>query len=288
MSRELDVKNTMALIAGMNIPPAPAILQKVHAELQRDEPQLATIANLIASDVGLSALVLKTINSPFFSLRAPVRSIQHATSMLGLGNTINIVAGLALMRSLDDGRSDEKLWETPLLVAKIAAAIARRFPGISADEAYMIGLFHNAGQILMGQHFDAYPAFQRDHAGASAADTITEEDRVFRTNHAVVGYFLGRTWGLERPVCNVIRDHHDTARRLWEDNPHDPAEKEKLLLAVLKMAEHVERCYSTGGADPEWVAIQDHVLGYAGMSQPDFEELRDNLMDMVSTSLQSG
>ena len=282
MSRDLDAKNTKSLIAGMTIPPAPDILQKVQAELRKDEPQLAMIANIIASDLGLSALVLKTVNSPFFSLRIPVRSIQHATSMLGLANTINIVAGLALMQTLGNAKNDQRTWETPLVIAKISAAIAGRFKGVSSDEVYMLGLFHNAGQILLCQHFDGYQAFVRENSRFSAADTLLKEDQRFKTNHAVVGYFLGRTWGLDKMVCHVIRDHHSTAERLRENHSHDPVEKEKLLLAILKMAEHIERCCSNIKEDPEWYAIEEQVLVFAGISQPDFDELRDNLLDMIN------
>ncbi|WP_218649995.1 HDOD domain-containing protein [endosymbiont of Lamellibrachia barhami] len=44
-------------------------MKQLHQELQKDEPVLMDIANIISQDVGMSALILQTINSSFFGLR---------------------------------------------------------------------------------------------------------------------------------------------------------------------------------------------------------------------------
>lgn len=284
MSKELDVKDTMALIAGIKIPPAPTVLKRLHAELQKDEPEIARISGIIAEDIGLSALVLKTVNSPFFALKSHVKSIQHATSLLGLANTINIVAGLALMQSLGGEESDQKHWDESLFIARVAAAIAARFPGVNADEAYMLGLFHDAGKILLNQAFTGYDSFWTGLPLEGVEDLVQREDERFKTNHATVGYFLARTWGLDTDVCSVIRDHHDTARRIWENPPQDPAERQKLLLCILKMAEQIEYLHRSLPDNPEWQQIGMEVLGYVGLSEPDFEELSDQMLELVKAA----
>lgn len=281
---ELSVNETLGLISGLKIPPAPVILQKLHTELQKDEPEVQKVANIIAEDVGLSALVLKTVNAPVFGLKTSVRSIQHATSLLGLSNTINIVAGLALMQSLGGSGNDEKMWDSALLTARYSAGLAQKFPNVTADEAYMLGLFHNAGEILMRQNFEQFQHF-RLNLPPEGVDNLTElEQQGFKTDHAVVGYYLARTWGLDLPVCQAIRDHHDVPRRLQESVRTDPEEREKMMLCVLKMAEQMERIEATGKSDAEWDMIRDDVLAYVGLSEPDFHDLTDSLSEIIQAA----
>lgn len=284
MSTELGLDHTRSLIAGMTIPPAPDILNRLHAELQKDEPELPVIANIIAEDPGLSALVLKTVNAPFFGMKATVRSIQHATGLLGLMNIVNIVAGLALTQHLGRDPLDDAHWEAQRYVARCAAALARRLGGVSPDEAYMLGLFHDAGQVLMRRRFEDYGTLQEGTERLPGPQRVEQEQQRYRTDHATVGYFLARTWHLDKALCNVIRDHHDAARRLDEHARQDDDEREKRLLCLLKMAEQIEFRHAGGRDDPEWDAIRDLLLTDCGLSEPDFEDLADEIMELVLSS----
>ncbi len=39
----------------------------------------------------------------------------------------------------------------------------------------------------------------------------------YNTDHAVLGYFLVNSWGLDRDIADVIRDHHNTKDCLTEN-----------------------------------------------------------------------
>jgi HD-like signal output (HDOD) protein len=59
--------------------------------------------------------------------------------------------------------------------------------------------------------------------------------------------------------------------------------KQKTLLAILKMAEHICGCSFTLGQqkeDHEWSAIQTSILDYVGFSEYDFEILKDTIRDL--------
>lgn len=63
------------------ISPCPKILLELSAEARKDEPDLNRIEKLISAYVGLSAALIKTVNSPCYGLRTKVNSIMQAISI---------------------------------------------------------------------------------------------------------------------------------------------------------------------------------------------------------------
>ena len=108
----------------------------------------------------------------------------------------------------------------------------------------------------------------------------SENDRL-DTNHAVVGYYVAKSWNLPRHICDAIAQHHNVQGVFSEDSSRDS--KLKTLLAILKMAEHICGCYRTLGQqdeDHEWGGIQTTILEYVGFSEYDFDILKETIRDL--------
>lgn len=65
---------------GIYIPPQPAIIEQI----REVSPDLPKIAQLIGKDAGISANILRTVNSPAFNLPNKIGSINQAVMLLGL------------------------------------------------------------------------------------------------------------------------------------------------------------------------------------------------------------
>lgn len=283
MAQELDFDRTEAILDGMHIPEQPQALLDIRRELGNEHADIGRVVACIEKDVGLAALVLRTVNSPFFGCARDVQSLSHATMMLGLQNIANVVTGLALRRSVEQagGPQPKHFWKSPANVALLAAQIARRLTGVSPDEAYMAGLFRDVGEAMLAQRFPDYlSTIAQARAELDDAHHFTDpEDRRFDTNHAVVSYWVSRSWGLPAAVCNVIRDHHVAHSRLCGYE----SDGELALLAVLKVAEHVdERFWGTEGL--EWSVVREPIASYFGMSEVELGDLVEDLLDMLASS----
>ena len=208
LNTPLSYEATSQLLQSIRIPSAPAVFMDLHALMQKDEPDIDAVATTIARDPGLAALVLKTLNSPFFGLRNKVTSIRQATILLGLLNVSNIVAGLALKRAMEDagGPMPDHYWDSPVNIGMVAARLTQYFGGVPPDEAYMLGLFHNVGMPLMMERF---PDFLHVVREPGCGGVTACEDRHYQTNHAVIGYYVSRSWGLPEHVGELILRHHD-------------------------------------------------------------------------------
>lgn len=267
-----------AVPSGLFIPPQPRLLQEIAAA----GDDLDRIADLIAADPGMAAAVLKTVNSPVYGFRRNVVAIRQAVLLLGLKSASQIVNGLQLRMAMQalpaGGIKLDEFWDTAQDVANIAAVVARQLNVGLVDEAYALGLFHNAGVAILALSQPGYlDAVRRSYADPHANLTAIEFASV-QTNHAAVGYRVARVWKLPPLLCDAIRLHHAFARSFIEADHDADNEQLAMLLCVLKIAEHFARLHQRLGGqavDHEWEQIQDAVLNTIGLSAVDFVDLRD-------------
>ncbi|GAA5315874.1 MAG: HDOD domain-containing protein [Candidatus Pelagadaptatus aseana] len=279
---DLSQEQVQKVLQGISIPPQPQIMVDLQMEQMMPDCDINAIAKLISQDIGLAGSVLKTVNSPLYGLGNNITSINQAVNLLGVNSVINLVNGLSIRGELSDDQivAMGKFWDSSMEVAMAAAAIAKNIGFPCPDEAYTLGLFHNCGIPLLMMRFDNYPeVLKRAYADPERRIIDTENDEL-NTNHAVVGYYVAKSWNLPTYLCQAIHEHH-SIRKIVDDESADP--KKKTLLAVLKMAEHICGNYRTLGdqeVDNEWQIISESVLLYVGLSQYDFESLQQQISEM--------
>jgi EAL and modified HD-GYP domain-containing signal transduction protein len=103
-------------------------------------------AKVIETDIGLSAKLLRFINSAFFALRKKVISIEQAAVYFGLKNIKNFILVLAM----NDYAAVENplLWRKSLVRAKLMEEFSKNVLPDKTSEAYLVGLFSLIDRIL--------------------------------------------------------------------------------------------------------------------------------------------
>ncbi len=107
------------------------------AVLQDPRIQLEDLQTRIALDVGLSVRLLRYINSAFFGLRQPVKSIAQALALLGLERIRPWVA-MTLLASIDDKPTE--LTITALARARFCELAAKERGHANGNETFTVGL----------------------------------------------------------------------------------------------------------------------------------------------------
>lgn len=276
MAVELSTEQIRSMLQGISIPPQPQIMVDLQMEQLAPDCTIQGITRLISRDVGLSGSIIKTVNSAFFGLKNKISTVQQACQLLGIDCVVNIVNALSIRGEL----SDEEIvglglfWDSATDVAMMAANIAKQIGVHAPDEAYTLGLFHNCGIPLLMERFANYGDVMREAYAHPEPRIIDVENRLLRTNHAVVGYYVAKSWNLPAYLCEAIHDHH-SAQEIFSDQDY-PDTRKKNLLAILKMAEHLCGIHRTLGGqdiDLEWQQLQEDVLIYVGLSAYEFQNL---------------
>lgn len=268
-----------ATLKGFSIPPRPQVLVSLSQEMNRDEPDLKRIARQIGGDVGLSAAVLKTVNSPFFGLKKKISSVTQAVSLLGLKSVEQLVTSIMLRNSfVAESRALERFWDTAERSAGIAAHIAQALPNCPRDDAYSFGLFHNAAIPILNQRFPSYlqTLSAAVHAGSRAVTEV--EDERHAVNHATLGYLIAKAWFLPLPICEGILRHHD-ASVFADDDAISP--QALTLISIAHLAEHLNDAQTEKGSHAQWDGVREPVLEYLGLEEGEYENLKEEIAELM-------
>lgn len=254
------------------LPEQPKILARIESLAHQPQLNIRNLATLVIQDVGLSALILKAVNSSYFGLENRIGSIEQAIALLGLEQTLNIARTESLRRAggveahaLANSRITARSRGIATLCSIIAAKqfTPSRLP---SEHAYMIGQFHDCGiGVLMRDYPDYCETL--DAKEEERWPDLIEQDRLNETDHALVGCMLAENWGLPNPVCQAIRHHHDIQQA---------AEEALDLVATLQMAMHLYNGM-TGNDDSEWVTSGSLVLQALELEPDDAETFEEEV-----------
>jgi putative nucleotidyltransferase with HDIG domain len=187
------------------------------------------LERVILRDQATTARVLRVANSAFYGLRGEVSTLSRAIVILGF-NTLRsvILTGVSEALHVRKGScfKDRILWEHSVAVALAARTIAQECGYPAAEEAYVGGLLHDIGKVVL----DANLAHEYEQVIESVYNEgrsfLDAENDVLGFDHAEVGGLVVRRWNLAAPLHEAVRLHHQ---------PVD-AEVDPVLCAIVSLA----------------------------------------------------
>jgi HD-like signal output (HDOD) protein len=273
--RHLSAPGADALVRDLGIPPRPQILTELSKEMQRPEPDLQRIARTVASDVALTAAVLRLANSPAYGVSRKVETLGQALSLLGLKQIGVMVTGLVMRKVLrTDGPQLTRFWDVSAKRSWALSVLARGLRGVDIDVAQTFGLFCDVGIPLLMQRFADYgKTLQAANAEAVRSFTEVEQD-AHQTDHALMGGLMARSWGVSQVVCLAIRTHHDYA--VFRDpKVPDPVAR---LVAMGLIAETAIQEFARMNTSTEWAKGGDGAMGALMLSEHDVHDWVEKLV----------
>lgn len=268
------------ITSSYQVPVKPDILTEIQSLAAEDEPDITQISNLIASDVGLSATILKIINSPFYGMSRRISEIKQAVMMLGI-NTINALVTSTLLKQSYKGAyciSMERFWDDAQDLANAMTFIGNNIKSeLPIDMLYTVGLFEDCGIPLLAGKYDNYKNLLIK-ANEENTNSIALEEAAYRTNHAILGYFIASSWHLPKGICQIILQHHDV-NGLYHAGDH----KTQLAFAALKAAENMVEVAKRYKLSADWPTFEAPVLDVLGLSEDDYGNILDEYSEMYSS-----
>ncbi|WP_137938710.1 HDOD domain-containing protein [Chitinivorax sp. B] len=278
---QISPQESDQLLRGIVIPPRPSIMLALLEAQQCNDPEPTKIADIICQDVGLSAAMLKTVNSPFFGLPQRVSSVPHAVVLLGVDNAVQLASNLALRNTLSyqGNYHVERFWDMAALDAQVTAFLATQLNLSIREQAYTFGLFQNCGIPLLLARFKHYrDTLDLAYASRNKAFTTVEMER-HGTQHAAIGYLVARCWYLPDTIAQGILTHHDAT--LFSEPSNEISDEVRTLVALAKLAEQIAHGFLNLPRDQEWPRIGRAVLDHLHLMNDEFEDLGDAIQQML-------
>ena len=199
-------------IESINFPPAPHVLLRFLKVVENDRASITELANLVGLDPALSARFLTVANSPALRREREIINLEQCMITLGTRLARTLAACLAIQsvfaRTAGEAQYDFKgFWKHSLRVAEISRAIAAHKEYIDIEEAFLAGLLHDVGLlILLGGTGERYGDLLQKSVDESVLFDI--EKSMIGTDHSTVGAWLIDQWKLSSFMSDAVLFHH--------------------------------------------------------------------------------
>ncbi len=194
------------------IPALPQTLIDLLDACNDTDIDIYAIGGLVARDATISARILQLANSAFLGTRAAFAEIEQAVIYLGIDTVRNLAISVSVHEAFNADRPESgihlpQFWYHSLLTAILAKNLAERSGSASPVEAYLCGLLHDLGKLLLAAASPGEYARVLCHSPAGEEPETTER-RYLGISHAQAGALLVRHWGLQENVASAIERHH--------------------------------------------------------------------------------
>lgn len=211
-------------------PVLPVTVMRLTAVTSNPASSAQDVMDVIITDQSLCLTVLKISNSVLFGRPRKVDSVKAAVSILGFNEVQRIALAKALINSFSKVAKQhkaciDKFWEHSFVCGMVARVMAQDLL-ISPDSAFMGGLIHDIGKLIMLE------TFADDYAldwmlSFSGEQLRNDELRMFSFTHDMVGGDLLRKWLFPENLIAAVESHHCP----------DAAATEKSLAAIIQLAD---------------------------------------------------
>ncbi|HEY6229178.1 MAG TPA: response regulator, partial [Verrucomicrobiae bacterium] len=209
------------LIAKMEtLPSMPELFHRITQKLRDEKCSLDDVGELIATDIAMTAKLLKLVNSAFFGLRRQISNPQEAVTFLGLDTIKALTLAVNAFDSFEDKApgpwSIEQLWQHSMQIGNWCKNIARfeEYSDAEVDDCFISGMLHDVGKLALSSNLSKEYRECLKIAEAEKIPLQAAEEKVFGANHADVGGYLLSLWGLPARVVDAIAFHHNPSRSL--------------------------------------------------------------------------
>jgi len=234
------------------------------------------LAGVIQQDPALSAKVIAIANSPFYAQWNDVRDFNRLLVVLGL-NTIKTIAITSAVHQFFS-QFDTKLgkwmgtfWSHSLTCAYAAKALANLTSYDPPDEAYLAGLLHKIGQlVLLKKNPTDYQDILLNPPLVTEMDA--RERDMFGATSTEVGAYLIRKWDPDSFLSDAV---------LYQHEPADAVLDTPRLVKLINFAHKLSEMYEP----MESLCAEAELL--FGLSQPVIEDMLEGIRGDVKRAADS-
>jgi len=224
------------------LPTIPSVFLTVNRMLSDPHTSAIDVGQVVSSDQVIAAKILKLANSAFYGFAGRVNTIPHAIAVLGFNATKNVVLTTGVLSALNlkkpiDGFNLAAFWKHSAAVGAIARLAADEFYAQRKEEAFVAGILHDIGKIILAICSPEDFANCMNIATSKGCLFADAEKEVLGICHTDIADWINRKWNLPREIATVMISHHKNISVLSEHTR---------MVAIVKLADVLARGLQLG------------------------------------------
>ncbi|WP_101758341.1 HDOD domain-containing protein [Oceanicoccus sp. KOV_DT_Chl] len=250
------------------LPNLPIVANQILDMINAGNYQMDALAAIVERDPSLTTKLLALANSAVYGVAAVATIKEAVVRVFGVDTLRNLalamLANECFVTNRCSGFSLKKYWLNALATGQLAADVAKLSGCADPGQAYLLGLLHNIGTLLLVQRrpVDMNEVFQQQGLElASLAEICAAEKRLLGVDACSAGATLAAFWNLPRYLAVSIRG-------LLNDGYQGEASE---LVHLVAAVEHVVRVLPANGAllSP----VQQRLQSVAGLESQQIHDL---------------
>lgn len=201
--------NIFSFLGSRAIPSMPGAAQKAFQLATDPNAEARDFIEVIESDESLSARVVKIANSVYFDRGKPSRTIEESVNVIGI-NELRCLLNATTLGGIFPSRQPvrSQVWMNDIATAILSRSIAQKVASPKAEIAFLGGLMHDIGKLLLIQKAgDEYAKVIRlvEQRGCDFGEA---EQEILGFDHTEAGQLVAESWRFSDELVHMIKNHH--------------------------------------------------------------------------------
>lgn len=242
----------------------PEVALRVNELLDSGQATNEQLEKIIICDPGLTAQLLRLVNSAYYGFHRSIETVSRAVSVVGHQDLRNLVMAAAVTRTFKDVPRElvdmETFWFHSITCGSLARLLAAECRCKDQERFFIAGLLHSVGKLIFFSKFPEQSAQILGDKDQSPEAMVAAEKRIFGFDYTELGAALLREWQLPEGMCELVAHQLDpfSIAQRFEDAC--------IMHVAVKITDSVEPCvittdYNFREAPPAYHLDAWHALG---------------------------
>ncbi len=254
------------------LPPMPQVVEKAKKVMAQKTSGIKELTRVIETDQAIASRMIKLANSAFYGLSGKITTVMKANTMLGQQTLREVITTAGYSKLMDQtldgyGYASGDLWRHSIAVGLGARIIAEIKKFDDTDAAYLAGLMHDSGKIVLDPFILERKAQFSSFLEDESLTFLKAERHLLGFDHAHIASAICNKWNVPDEIAKAVRYHHT------------PSFSERNTLAhIVHLADQIATSGGLGYEEDDYLAeIEEGVLEFLGLSQ--------NAVQMISSKI---
>lgn len=194
-----------------NLISLPDIYWRLKEILATHNYSIQDISQLIVYDPGLTARLLRIVNSAYFGFASKIETVNHALSILGVYQIEELILTTSVADTLGAYECEQldvgQFWRASVYRAIAARELAGKCNLMDRERIFVIGLLSGIGHLILYKTLPQLALQSRQQAEQSGQALYRVEREVIGFDHVQVAANLMENWNLPESLVCTIRNH---------------------------------------------------------------------------------
>ncbi len=191
----------------------PEVYLQVKKVIDDPDSTMAELAAAISIDPGMTAMVLKLVNSAFYGMPRKVETISRAVGILGMQPLHDLVLSVSVTKAFS-GLSQEVMnmnifWANSFFSGLAARELARKCFLVDSERMFVEGLLRDLGHLLLYQFLPELAEEAIKTSSQKGEPIHTTEQHLIGFDFTHVGKALVDSWQLPINLGEAIRHQNN-------------------------------------------------------------------------------